>query len=593
MNRNITERLQSLRGFMQDKQLDAVYISGTDPHMSEYLCAHWQTRKFMSGFTGSYGELVITREKAGLWTDSRYFIQAEDELRGSGINMYKLRVPDAVPVVSWLTLNLQAGARLGVDPLSLPLATYRNFTQELEPAGIRVEFCSGMLDGVWHDRPPLPRKPVYALPDSITGETRQSKLDRIASALAEKGAELTIITALDDLAWTFNLRGNDVDYNPVFLGFGIVGSAAKALFVSLPALPEDIRNSLETGEIEVLDYDDFFPYLEKLTGNILYLDPSSVNTAVWDAIRKNNGIVEGTSLPTLLKAVKNKTELEGFRKAMRKDGVAMVQFLHWVKNNSGKAGLTEYTAAVKLKEFRSLQSGFRGESFSPIVGYLGHGAIVHFSVDEKIACEIKPRGILLFDSGGQFDTGTTDITRTIALGPVTAQQKRDYTLVMKGMISLSMAVFPAGTKGIQLDVMARQALWSEGLNYGHGTGHGVGHCLNVHEGPASIRQDFNAHNIVPGMVFSNEPGLYRKDEYGIRTENLIVCVEKTENEFGTFYGFDTLTLCPLDTSLLMKNLLTAAERQWLNDYHRTVREELMPLVPEELKAFLLEITAPV
>ncbi len=587
----IANRLTSFKAILRRKNLDAYYISGTDPHMSEYLCGHWQTRHFATGFSGSYGEVVIARDSAGLWTDTRYFLQAEEQLAGTGIRMHKLRVPGAVPVPQWLKLNLPPGGRLGVDPWSLPLATYRAFREELDPLDITVAAVPGVTGELWTDRPPLPQKPVFELDTSVTGESRPSKLQRIAGAAEEKGATCTLITALDDLAWSFNLRGHDVDYNPVFMGYAIIGYKHRQLFVHKASLPEEILARLQGEGIEVSGYDEISGYLENMQGETIYLDPATVNTAIWEAIRKNNEISEGPSIATQLKAIKNETELAGFHEAMRKDGIAMVNFLHWLSANIKSGQLTEYTIGRQLAGFRSQQPDFRGESFPPIVGYGDHGAVVHLSVDASNANRVPPEGILLFDSGGQYTTGTTDITRTVAVGPVTAAQKRDFTLVLKGMIKLSMAVFPVGTKGMHLDVLARQSLWENGLNYGHGTGHGVGHFLNVHEGPASIRQEVNANEIRPGMVFSNEPGLYRTGEYGIRTENMMVCVERETTPFGQFLAFETLTLCPIDTTLVVRELLSVSELQWLNNYHQKVREELLPLLPEELKDYLVKVTA--
>lgn len=590
MEHPVTKRLKALRQWMHCENLDACYISGTDPHMSEYLCDHWQTRRFVSGFTGSFGEVVITGQSAGLWTDTRYFLQAEEQLAGTEIQMHKLRVPGAVPVVLWLKLNLPLRARIGVDPYSLPLATFRLFSEELASLGVEIVFVPGALDEIWNNRPPLPCHPVFELDEAVAGESRSRKLERITTEVRAQGATYTVITALDDLAWSFNLRGSDVTYNPVFMGFALIGNGFMKLFLADKAVSRDLTEKLTSEGIEVLPYAMTYQELENLRGQAVYLDPSTVNTAIDESVRANNRLKEGTSIPAVMKSVKNDTELAGFRQAMHHDGVAMVRFLHWLHQQVPGGQVTEFTAGRKLESFRALQPDFRGESFSPIVGYKEHGAIVHLSVDEQTALPIKPEGILLFDSGGQYRTGTTDITRTVAVGPITPQMQRDFTLVMQGMIRLSMAIFPAGTKGIHLDVLARQALWKNGLNYGHGTGHGVGHFLNVHEGPASIRQDYNPQEILPGMVFSNEPGIYRTDEYGIRTENMMVCVEKETTPYGRFLGFETLTLCPIDISLVVAEMLLPVEKEWLNRYHQQVREELLPLIPDELIEFLEEIT---
>jgi Xaa-Pro aminopeptidase len=365
------------------------------------------------------------------------------------------------------------------------------------------------------------------------------------------------------------------------------------LFAHKNKIPPEIQNQLEKEKIAVYGYDEFFSWLSELRKKKIYIDPDTVNYSVFEALEKGgNTFVEGTSIVALLKARKNKTELNGFRQAMKKDGVALVEFLFWLKQTTGRENISEYTVGRKLAEFRSKQEGFQGESFSPIVGYKSHGAIVHLTVGPDNALPVEADGVLLFDSGGQYLQGTTDITRTVALGKVTERQKKDFTLVLKGLIALTCAVFPAGTKGCHLDILARKALWENGINYGHGTGHGVGHFLNVHEGPMGIRQEFNPNTIEPGMVLSNEPAMYREGEYGIRTENMIVCVEKQETEYGKFLGFDTLTLCPIDTSLIEKQMLSPDEIQWLNEYHQKVQKELIPLIKEELKPFLNELTKP-
>ena len=593
MNQIIAKRIEAVRKYMGRHNLNALYISGTDPHMGEYLCSHWKTREFLTGFTGSFGEVVITMESAGLWTDTRYFLQAEEQLEGTGVTMHKLRVPDAIPVPEWLQQNLPDGSRLGLDPVSLPLSTYRQLNGALIDKQVNLVFVHDLMEEVWADRPSLPEQPIFELSPGITGKERSEKLDDISSIAGEKGANVTVISALDDLAWTFNLRGSDIDYNPVFMGFATISKSETRLFTHTKSIDKRIAERLRNEGIILSPYHEIYQYLGQLKGQTVYLDPSTANTALWEASSGNNTIVEGASIPTLLKAVKNSVELDGFREAMRQDGCAMVNFLYWLENAVKSQNITEYTVSRKLKEFRAMQPGFMGESFSPIVGYREHGAIVHLSVDEQNALPVKAEGILLIDSGGQYTTGTTDITRTVALGPVTDHQKRDYTLVLKGMINLSMARFPAGTRGMHLDVLARNALWQHGLNYGHGTGHGVGHFLNVHEGPASIRQELNSHPLAPGMVFSNEPGIYRPGLYGIRTENMMVCAEKEVTEFGTFYGFDTLTLCPIDTRLIEITLLTAEEKDWLNNYHKRVRTELKSLVDPILHGFLDDLTMPV
>jgi Xaa-Pro aminopeptidase len=588
---DIRQRIKNLRLELLKRNLDAWYISGTDPHSSEYLTAAWQTREYISGFTGSWGVVVVTNEEAGLWTDSRYFIQAQEQLKGTGIKMHKLRVPDAVPPELWLAGQLSGGSKVGFDPRTVSVNDYRRISSRLNEAGIDFVETPDLFDRIWIDRPGMPENKIFELPVAFSGVSRKEKREIVLSELKKYDADFHLITANDELAWLFNLRGSDIPYNPLFMGFGIVGKSEFTLFVEPVKVSAVLRAQLEKDKVKLKGYDELPAYLKTIENSRIYADPSTTNYFIYKCASPGNKITEGTSLIAKLKAVKNRTELSGFREAMRKDGAALIKFLFWLKNIIKKETITEYTIGQKLNEFRSKQDKFMGDSFAPIVGYREHGAIVHLSVGENDALQVKPEGILLIDSGGHYMHGTTDITRTISLGKITDRQKRDFTLVLKGMIALSSAIFPEGTKGAHIDILARKALWKEGLNYGHGTGHGVGHFLNVHEGPASVRQEFNDNPIMPGMVFSNEPGLYREGEYGIRTENLIVCVLKKVTEFGFFMGFDTLTLFPVDLNLIDMNLIDREEKEWINSYHRVVREDLSPLLSQEYKDFLEELTA--
>lgn len=574
---------------MAVNNLDGCFISGSDPHFSEYLSEHWQLRRYFTGFTGSYGEVVITREKAGLWTDSRYFIQAEQELAGSGVDLFRLRIPGAVSATEWLSELLPKGSRIGVDPASTPLALFRQLSDKKGSGKFHVVLLPEMVNSIWKERPCLPCCPVFEMDLEVAGASRQEKLTRIQDVAKTKDASLTIISALDDLAWSFNLRGGDIPYNPLFYGFALVGEPIHCLFVQKGALEKSLIQKLHHEGIRVLCYSEFYQVLSELKGRKIYIDPATTNVAIQSAISGKCCFVEGPSIPSGLKSVKNRAEIAGFQDSMRKDGVALVEFLWWL-SNAGETAITEFDISSKLTELRMLQPGFMGDSFAPIVGYREHGAMVHLSVNSSNALPLKKEGLLLFDSGGHYSNGTTDVTRTVALGPVSERQKRDFTLVLKGMINLSTAIFPYGTRGIQLDILARQFLWKEGLTYGHGTGHGVGHLLPVHEGPASIRQEYHPILIEAGMILSNEPGIYRTGEYGIRTENMMLCVEKADTEFGKFLGFEPLTLCPLDLQLVIPELLTSGEKEWLNHYHRKVKKELTPLLSRPLARFLEEIT---
>lgn len=590
----IKNRLKAVRFEMLKKDIDAFYISGTDPHSNEYLPEKWKIRQFITGFTGSYGVVVITQEDTCLWTDSRYFIQAKEQLKGSNIKMFRMGVPDTVSPEQWLSGKLKRESKVGFEPETLTVNGFRTLQRELNAKGSILVKTAGLFDKIWENRPEIPCSNIYDFPLKYAGMSRKEKLKQQTAELKKAGACFQIISMLDELAWMFNLRGDTVNCSPVFTGYGVVGKNEMILFTNKAGISPQLLMQFEKEKIAVFEYDDFFAWLNKTSGTKIFIDPSTLNYSVFEILEKNgNSIIEGTSPVALKKAQKNNVELNGFRNAMVKDGTAMVEFLYWIRKNIGKSPITEYTVGRKLDEIRSKQEEYCCESFPPIVGYKSHGAIVHLSVNPDNALPLEPQGLLLIDSGGQYKNGTTDITRTIALGEVTDQQKIDFTLVLKGMIALTAAVFPVGTKGCQLDILARKPLLERGLNYGHGTGHGVGHFLNVHEGPAAIRTDSNPNPIEPGMVFSNEPGIYRNNLYGIRIENMIVCVEKEVNEFGKFLGFETLTLCPVDTSLIDFELLTPAEKEWLNAYHLRVNNELAHCLDNEHRVFLAEITKPV
>ena len=586
----IQHRLAALRIEMQKLDLDAWFISGTDPHSSEYLPSKWKTREFITGFTGSYGTVVVTKTEAGLWTDTRYFIQAEEQLKGTGIKMYKLRVPEAISPEKWLSEKLKSGSRVGIDAQTISFSGYRNLQGTLAKKGIELVSTADLFDAIWENRPKIPQDKIFELKTVFAGLSRNEKQNQVTSKLNQYHADFLVVSMLDELAWLHNLRGSDISYNPVFMGFGLVGKNENYLFINQSKIPVDLLKALVKDGICIKEYESFYSFMYTIKNKRILLDPATANYSVYNYLSENNENIEATSPVTCLKAIKNETELYGFREAMKKDGVALVEFLFWLKSNIGKTVINEFEIGRKLAEFRSKQINFKGESFPPIVGYKSHGAIVHLSVGPHDAFSVEPDGILLFDSGGQYLDGTTDITRTVAVGPVTEQQKTDFTLVLKGMISLTLAEFPLGTKGCHLDILARKPLWENGMNYGHGTGHGVGHFLNVHEGPMAIRQEFNEHPIEPGMVMSNEPAFYREGQYGIRTENMMVCVEKQRSDFGRFLGFETLTVCPIDTTLINTDLLNSVEMRWINEYHRKVNILLKPLLDKQLHAFLDELT---
>ncbi|MCL3782162.1 aminopeptidase P family protein [Prolixibacteraceae bacterium JC049] len=585
----ILDRLKALRQLMDQHQLDAYIINGTDPHLSEYAPERWKTRSFISGFTGSAGVVVITKDKGGLWTDSRYFLQAENELKDTGIELFKQRVEGTPSITEWLKEVLLEGSCVGLDGTCFSMGEVEQMEADFSAKSITLSIEQDLLETIWVDRPVFPNSQAELVPDEVAGETVENKISQL---LATANADYHLVTALDEIAWLLNIRGKDVAFNPVFMSYLLVGENRSTLFVNPEKISNDITNHLQQANVKCLPYNAVFTELKEVVANqSIYIDPAKTNAAVANAIPENCKATMGASKVALLKAQKNATEISGFHKAMEQDGVALSRFLFWLDKNVDSGSISEYDVRLKLKEFREQQPDFKQESFPPIVGYADHGAIVHFSVTEETANKIEPRGMLLFDSGGQYTCGTTDTTRTVAVGKVTDQMKQDFTLVLKGMIGLTNVVFPENTKGFHVDIMARQWLWKEGLNYGHGTGHGVGFYLNVHEGPMSIRQEFNNTPLMEGMVISNEPALYRENEYGIRTENVIYCVEKMQTEYGRFLGFETFTLCPIDKRCIDKELMSADEVTWLNNYHQQVFNKLEKHFEGEELQWLQEATS--
>ena len=590
---SILDRVSSLRYLMNERGVDGYLILGTDPHLSEYVPDAWKTREWISGFTGSYGKVAITMDLTVLWTDSRYFIQAENQLAGSGIIMLKDRQADTISAEEWFVQNLPTGSVIAIDGLTISASEANVLEQKLSAKGCTFIQDMDLVSPIWAARPEFPKFPIVDYPVQYAGLSREEKLEQIRKKLKESGAEATLITQADDLAWCFNLRGNDIQYNPLFTGYGYIDQHQAKLFVDPANLTPALIDTLEGGRVDVINYDSIVSYLENINPVIFNLDPAQTSSAIYRQISIRNQVINGPSLTTLLKSVKNETEIEGMKQAHIRDGVAMVNFLYWFENHFGKETITEITVAEKLMEFRAEQDLFMGESFSSIVGFGSHGAIVHYSATPETDAEVLQDSILLFDSGGQYLDGTTDITRTISTGFPTEQQRSDFTLVLKGTIQLANAIFPENLKGYSLDILARKALWDNGLNYGHGTGHGVGHYSSVHEGPMAIRQEYNGEPIRAGQVLSDEPALYRVGEYGIRTENVIVCQTSRKTDFGTFLSFETITLCPIDRKLVNQNLLTDFELTWLNNYHSRVNKELSILLKAEVREWLSLQCAPI
>lgn len=596
MTQNVyKERIGALRAIMRERGWDAVILGGGDPHGSEYPAPRWKQVEWLTGFTGEAGDVVITLDHAGLWTDTRYFIQANKQLAGTGVELHKTRVPEQVLIPEWLAGRTPRTGR-GVTQSSCPanaghlytvafdgLCQSFGFIDELRQAfGGEVRLVSepDLLSVLWTDRPPVPETPIYTLPDDVTGESRARKLAWLRGCLAERQCDAILLTALDEIAWLLNVRGGDMEYNPVVISYLLV-TREKAIWyvrkegIELPA-PEGV---------EVRDYGAIAEDLLALTGRIL-VDPSGLNYHLRSLLQAEP--VFAPSPVALRKAVKNRVEIDGMVRRHIEDGVAMEKYLYWLERHFGRTD--ERTAADRLQAFRSEIDGYRGDSFETISAWGPGAALPHYVTPKTDAPVIEAHGLYLVDSGGQYLGGTTDITRTVPCGPCTELEREDYTLVLKGHIALSMAVFPAGTPGCRIDALAREPLWRYRRNFGHGTGHGVGSFLGVHEGPQDVRQNLNPQPLVPGMVVSVEPGIYREGRHGVRHENLVLVQDLGTNEFGSWLGFEPLTLCHYDTSILVRDLLNREETDWLNAYNERVYKTLSPRLPAEIAAWLREKT---
>jgi hypothetical protein len=571
--------------------IQAFIIPSTDPHLSEYVAPHWKSREWISGFTGSAGTVVITEKKAGLWTDSRYFLQAAEQLQGSGIDLYKEMLPETPSITKFLSDELQPGESVGIDGKMFSVEQVESMQAELSAKNIQIVFCPDPMDELWENRPPMPESPAFVYDIKYAGKSCSEKIAAIRTELKKKSAESVMLSALDEIAWTLNLRGNDVHCNPVVVSYLLITEKKAVLFIAPEKVTEEVRNYLEKQQIEIQNYSDTEIYLSDLNSSSILMNPAKTNYSVFSSVNPQCRIIRGEAPVALLKAIRNEQEIKGIHAAMQRDGVALVKFLRWLESAVPSGTETELSIDRKLHAFRATQDLYVGESFDTIAGYKEHGAIVHYSATEESNATLHPKGFLLLDSGAQYLDGTTDITRTIALGELTTEEKTDYTLVLKGHIALAMAVFPSGTRGAQLDVLARMPLWSHKMNFLHGTGHGVGHFLSVHEGPQSIRMNENPIVLQPGMVTSNEPGVYKGGSHGIRTENLTLVCSAGEGLFGEYLKFETITLCPICKKGIIKELLTADEVDWLNNYHQQVYEKLSPKLNEEEKAWLKEATA--
>lgn len=587
------DKLKLVRSQMEGNGLHAYIIFHSDPHISEYIPEYWKIREWVSGFNGSAGTLVVTTSKVAIWVDSRYFLQAEQQLAGTGIEICKMGLPGTPDIISWLSQALEKGSTVGFDGLLVSLNTARTYIDSLKENGFLCNPIIDLVSKLWVDRPALPDGKVFIHEMEFARVTVAGKLAAIREKMRDRKATSYLMCSLDEICWTFNIRGSDILYNPVVTSYAFVDDKDAILFVDRGKLEPDVFDRLIDLGVTVKDYPEVFKFAAELDKkNILAIDPAKTNYVVYTHIPSRVKVVETAGIAAEIKTHKSSEVVDGIRQAMVQDGIAMVEFLYWLDRNVGDTEITELSVGDKLLELRRKQQYFVSESFNPIVGYADHGAIVHYSASPETNYSIKNSGFLLIDSGGQYLNGTTDITRTVHLGRPTSQEMFDYTLVLKGMIRLSLAKFPAGTKGSQLDTLAKMALWNNGITYGHGTGHGVGHFLNVHEGLPQIRPG-NHFPIEKGLVISNEPGLYRAGKHGIRIENLVVCTDFETTDSGQFLQFETLTLCPIDIRPINAGMLWSDEREWLNNYHQKVFALLSPYLKPVLLDWLKDRTQPI
>ncbi len=600
----VNQRLEDLREVMRREHLSACIFPSTDPHQGEYIPDHWKGREFISGFNGSAGTAVVTLTSAALWTDSRYFIAAADQLKGTEYQLMKLKIEGTPTIAEWLGKECGAGAEVSIDGWCSSSNAVKELIADLrKEGGITVRTNLDPLKLIWRNRPVIPENPVELYPLKYAGESAKDKIARIREALRKRHADGMLMAALDDIAWTLNLRGTDVHCNPVFVSYLLISSKTVTLYINKVKLSPEVLAYLDAENIQLEDYEQVENGLKQYFEYNILLDPDEVNYRLYEVV-KNKGkqnscpqteIVEEESPVKRMKTVKNDTEIAGFRSAMLKDGIAMTKFLYWLSGYIGKPEISELTEIAideKLTSLRAEQPLYRDISFDTIAGYGTHAAIVHYEATPETDIPLQPKGMLLLDSGAQYLDGTTDITRTIALGPLTDLEKQIYTLVLKGHIQIELCKFPSGSSGTQIDILARKDMWREGLNYLHGTGHGVGTYLNVHEGPHQFRLEWKPAPLVAGMTITDEPGIYLPDRCGARTENTLLIVPYKETEFGKFLQFESLTLCPIDKAPIVREMMTQEEIQWLNDYHQRVFDTLSPHLSAEESAWLREACAP-
>ena len=590
----IITRIEELRTVMKSEGIDAFVFPSTDPHNGEYVPEHWKGREFISGFNGSAGTAVVTMDDAALWTDSRYFLQAEEQLAGTGFRLMKLKIEGTPTISQWLGRKLAAngGTVVGIDGMVNSIGTVEALADELRAeGGITLRTNFDPLKVIWKDRPAIPSDMAIVHPQKYAGESAQSKIARIRQALRERHVEGMLVSALDDIAWALNIRGTDVHCNPVVVSYLLITMDSVTLYINSDKLTPVVREHLAANGVMTDEYENVKKGLAGYDGYNILMDPDETCYTLYKAFGDRPKVLAPSPLPSM-KIVKNETEIMGYRYAMLRDGIAMVKFLRWLVPAVEEGGVTEVSASDELEAFRAEQSLFKDISFDTIAGYGAHGAIVHYEPTPETDIELKPEGLLLLDSGAQYLDGTTDITRTIALGPVTDEQKHIYTLVLKGHIRLAMAKFPANASGTQLDILAREAMWREGLNYMHGTGHGVGSYLSVHEGPHQIRMEYKPEPLRVGMTVTNEPGLYLAGKFGVRIENTMLITEYMNTEYGRFLKLEPLTLCPIDKAPIDVDMLADEELDYLNDYHAAVFKSLSPYLDDEMTEWLANACAP-
>lgn len=576
-------KLKKLREVMKKYNINYYIIPSADPHQSEYVSEYYRGRAEVSGFTGSAGTLLVGEKEAKLWTDGRYFIQAAEQLQGTGIDLMKMATPGYDTINQWVEKNIKENETLGFDGSCYSTNQYKELLKIAKKNNFNINMDKDLLEEIWSDRPSLPEDKIFVHDEKYCGKSVKEKLSEVRKYMKENKVQNYLLTSLDDIAWLFNIRGNDILFNPVALSYAIITENEAKLYVNKTKVDDEVQSALKVQEVFIYEYNEIEDHVKQLNGNTL-IDPAKVNAKLYSLLSCT--IIERLNITTNLKAIKNEIEIANFENAHIKDGVAMVKFIKYLKDNIGKEKITEISASKKLSELRSQGELAKGDSFGTIAGYKEHAAMMHYSATPESDYELKLQGLFLVDSGGQYLDGTTDITRTFVLGDITEEEKRDFTLVLKGHINLAKAKFLKGSTGCNLDILARGPLWQYGLDYKCGTGHGIGFFLNVHEGPQSIRQNGNTVPLEPGMILTNEPGVYKEGKFGIRTENVMVVVKDEINDCGEFYKFDTISYCPIDLNGVKVELLNDDEKEWLNNYHKKVYDKLSPYLNEEEKELL-------